>query len=402
MADLDSSPEPVKTVFVTVVDLSTAGGSGVATKEMIKAFCRTESMEVSLICPEPEGDMPSAIAGKPVDTRFLPPRTSPGALTYHGKEQVALFSELLSCIRDRQPELIVARLAPSLVSPPILASIYRIPYIPLARGWLGTGRSVKKHKLLTLVKLAHRLNFAVGDHTYVPVEGIRSEIRDISSSIPVYIFPNAVDSELFVGQSLETARSGLPYDIAASEFVLGFVGSFARRHRIHDLIRGFSRVQATANARLLLVGDGEGSYSVDNLQEFARDHGVGNDVLFTGPVAHEAVPRFISACDVMFGVSDPDKRSTPIKLFEYLACKRPVITSEQPELSFVSEIECGYVLPEITVEEIAAAIGHYENRDRSSRVEEGRRGREYVKSNHTWDRLPELIIENLGPEPDSR
>jgi len=383
-------------IFITVVDLSEKGGASVATKEMINAFGRNNSLSVSLICPEPTKKLPPTIRECASNVVHIPERTSPGSLVYHGREQATLFGKLLSTIRLTDPGLIVSRISPALVTPPILAAAFRIPYVPLVRGWLGVDREVRKHKFMRFIELTYRLNFAVGEQTYVPVKGIGDEVRQMSRSIDVCVFPNAVNPELFVSTSIESARQELEYELTVDDFVVGFVGSLGARHRISELMHGFAEsTERRSGDKLMIVGGGnKDQLTIEELRATVSDVGIEDDIIFTGPIPHDVVPVHISACDVMYGVSDPNRPTAPIKLFEYLACERPVITTQQPELAFVSEQQCGYVIPEIDSKSIATAIDHYRAINRSKRLAEGARGREYVKKNHTWDRLPELVLDN--------
>jgi len=387
----------IAVTFVTVLDPSGTDGGSVATKEIIKAFCRNESIRLSLICSGSREKLPAEIQEGVTDIEYLPSYSSPGSMTHHGVEQVALFRKMLSSIRTTKPDLIVSRLAPSLVIPPILTTAFQIPYVPLARGWLGIDRDVRQHKFARVINLTYRLNFAAGDHTYVPVGGIKDEIREINHSIPVSVFSNAVDPDLFAGNHIERSRRKLEYSIPDDAFVIGFVGSFADRHRMRELFCGFrNAIGDDANAKLLIVGGGVGeNQGVKQLIQLSKELDIEERVIFTGPVPHNRVPRYISACDVMYGVSAPERPTAPIKVFEYLSCERPVITTDQPELAFVPEYDCGYVLSELSSDAITEAITHYRQTSKETRLKEGKRGREYVKKYHTWDKLPEQILEDV-------
>lgn len=387
---------PTATVtFVTVVDPSVTRGGGVATKEIIKAFSSYDRIDLSLICPRPVESLPDAIIDELATVRYLSERTSPGSITYHGREEVILFKQLALSLHKDDPDIVVARLAPSLAVPPVLAKAFGVPYVPLTRGWLGLDSDKQHRKWSSLVRWVYKLNFAFGDHTYVPVADIESEIRFVSTSIPITVFPNAVDPDLFEPMPLVEAREALDYDLDTDDFVVGFVGSLAERHRLNELIEGFNEAfPCDPQAKILIVGGGdEENRRLDRLKEVAASAGVADRIIFIGAVDHERVPVHIASCDVMYGVSDPEFPTAPIKLFEYLACQRPVITTNQDELSFVGEHDLGVVLSELTASEVGAALAELATRDRGSLFRDGERGREYVVEHHTWSRLPKLVLE---------
>lgn len=389
---MPTSPD-VDVIFVTVLDLTSPDGSGVATKEIIKAFCRNEKSNVTLICPRGQRELADEITDNVRQLEYLPPRSDPGSPLWHGKEQLILFKRLFSAIREVDPDVIVSRMGSSLISPPALAAIFGIPYIPLVRGRVVRKDDYEETKLAHLVELIFRFNLRVGDHTFVPIGEIKDTIHEIDSSFPVEVFPNAVDPELFRPVSMDQARERIEYGLEPDDFVVGFVGALSGRHRIGELIRGFANAfPSESRAKLLIVGGGD----IDEVRRVARNEGVQSRVLFTGSIAHERVPVFVSGCDVLYGISDPDVPTAPIKLYEYLACERPVITTEQPELAFVGERDLGYVLPELSVEAISEALRAAESEADTALQERGQRGRDYVKRNHTWDRIPELVLDRLA------
>ena len=381
--------------FITALDpTSTAGGGGVATKEILKAFCDRDDLSVSLICPRPKKNLPSAIEKSLQSVHYLPPRTNAGTLRYHGKEEVVLCWKLVQNIRSQNPDIIISRLAPSLIVPPVIASIYDIPFVILARGRLQVRDGSNQYNWASLAKTSYKINFSLGDVAISSTADIKSEIRHFSPDIPIEIFTNAVNPEIFEPKPIKMARETLGYDLKPDEFVVGFVGSLANRHRLTELFEGFAEaVGSEPDTKLLIVGGKEGSDKMRRLRELAGNVGIENRVLFTGTVPHNSVPVHISACDVLYGVSDPNFPTAPLKVFEYLACGRPVITTQQRELSFVSEYELGYILNEMTSGAVAQGIQRYYRSERGEALSQGRRGRKFVLNNHTWDKLPEIVFD---------
>jgi glycosyltransferase involved in cell wall biosynthesis len=52
-----------------------------------------------------------------------------------------------------------------------------------------------------------------------------------------------------------------------------------------------------------------------------------NNFLFIGSVPFEKVPLYINASDVCVATFTNDRKCSPIKVFEYLSCGKPVILS---------------------------------------------------------------------------
>ena len=109
-------------------------------------------------------------------------------------------------------------------------------------------------------------------------------------------------------------------------------------------------------------------------------------------VPHDDLAPYICSCDATYGVVDASNPSNPIKVYEYLACERPVITSATDELGFVAERDLGVALDRVSPETVADAIARLRSLDDDALAEMGRRGREYVVENHTWDRLADAVV----------
>jgi len=81
----------------------------------------------------------------------------------------------------------------------------------------------------------------------------------------------------------------------------------------------------------------------------------------------------------------------PLKLFEYMACQRPVIASRSTGME---EIVGDKVLYATDVEEWGAKIKHlYHQVELRQRL--GEEGRGLVVANYDWDRLTSLLEEIL-------
>jgi glycosyltransferase involved in cell wall biosynthesis len=108
------------------------------------------------------------------------------------------------------------------------------------------------------------------------------------------------------------------------KFVVGWVGSFRRFHGVELALQAAASLQSSIpNLCLLLVGDG---LERPRLESMARELGL-RDVVFTGTVSYEEMPRYIAAMHLAL-VLDPGKRKfhySPLKLREYMACARPVL-----------------------------------------------------------------------------
>jgi glycosyltransferase involved in cell wall biosynthesis len=156
----------------------------------------------------------------------------------------------------------------------------------------------------------------------VAVSATTSAFQDIYS-IPrekFNIIPNGVDTSLFRKVESSIRRElGLEYD-----FVLGYVGVLREWVDLTPVYQVLKKLDTT---KLLVVGQ-EGLYNEN--QELAKKFGVRDKVIFTGKIPYVHVPEYIAAmdvCTIPFKNNDISHNAVPLKLFEYMACEKPVIST---------------------------------------------------------------------------
>ncbi len=108
---------------------------------------------------------------------------------------------------------------------------------------------------------------------------------------------------------------------------LCFVGMLGSQDGVRLLPEIVARLRARdLSPQLTIVGDGP---ELPAVKRAASELGVADSVVFTGRVAHEDVPALIAQADVCLDVapcSPLNHQSTMIKIGEYLAAGRPVVT----------------------------------------------------------------------------
>jgi len=372
-------------LFVTKSDLSGTAGHNIATREIVTAFARSERIDLSLVCPEPRSESPIADSGS-VSRCYVSERPPDPTILQRGVGVIDVFRTLRRAIVEGEPDAIVARMAPVFLAPPLLANHYDVPYILLSRG-----TAYKSLRFSSVLEQLYRYNVRVAEEVYVASMDIKRDtdrLRKANQSEATFL-PNAVDPEQFYPIERETARAEIDCELDG-QFVVGFVGSMKSYHRLDLLIRSLDHLDSTDDVSLLLIGDGP---ELDRYRELASSLGIRENVIFPGFVSHDQVNTYISACAVLYGVSDQDS-ATPVKIFEYLACARPVIVRDITEMSFVRDRDLGRLV-ERSSQQVGTAIQALSEKTRSGRLEMGRRGREYVEKNRTWDAAVDQVLNDF-------
>lgn len=189
----------------------------------------------------------------------------------------------------------------------------------------------------------------------------------------VHVVPNGVS---LTKANLRPAMPIQPV-AAAGRPVVGFLGSF---EYFIDLDLIYDVARALPEMHFLLVGTGR------DWKRFAdRVHAAGlTNVQLTGGVPHDQVFEYIRHMDVclnLFKKIPVSHRACPIKLFEYLSQRKPVISTRLDELAFVDD---GFLYYGDTAEEVAAQI-----RRIVAHPDEARRhadsGYATTTARYTWD-----------------
>jgi glycosyltransferase involved in cell wall biosynthesis len=236
------------------------------------------------------------------------------------------------------------------------------------------------------------------DRLVVLTEGLRNLVIDRYGASPerVLVIPSGSDTELFTPCDRLACRQRVGLDVEAE--YIGFVGSFYQYQGLTCLLDAFALIrEQKASVRLLLVGDGEAGRS---LQEQAAKLDLAGAIVWTGRVPYAQVPDLIGAMDVCAAPFSADRGETsPVKLFDYLACGRPTVASAIPAVSKIFSDGQGVVLvpPDNPSALASALLSLLENPQRAAEL--GQHGRRFVEERYGWGGLTERLRQWLQRDP---
>lgn len=166
---------------------------------------------------------------------------------------------------------------------------------------------------------------------------------------------NGVDTEAFTPRTASERRSG--------KFrVAGFVGAmyeWVDLELVSSMARAFPRVSFMMVGPVRAGSGSRGRRHFGKTCNPAKDRGVPGNLCFTGPVPYHCVPGLMRGFDVglvPFRVNDLTRAADPIKIYEYLACGLPVVSTPIAEaMKFNGLVRIGKT-PEHFEEELSRAL----------------------------------------------
>lgn len=205
-------------------------------------------------------------------------------------------------------------------------------------------------------------------------------VREEGISREVYMIPNGANTELFSPD----AKDGAPHDLPMPYVI--FFGALAPWQGVDTMLAAVEHPDWPSEVTLLILGDGVERPKVEEVASRC------SRVQYWGLQPYTRLPRLITGSLAALSVqSAPKGRGLdtglfPLKLFESLACGVPVIVSDIPGMAdLIRAGRCGLVIPPDDPEGLAKAVRYlYSHPEECSLM--GKRGRELVEHEHSWDR----------------
>jgi glycosyltransferase involved in cell wall biosynthesis len=200
---------------------------------------------------------------------------------------------------------------------------------------------------------------------------------------PTRFHPGAPDPEVAV-------RWGIDGDGA----VLGFTGGLRPWHGVAALPELLERLlQRHGDVRLVVAGDGP---LRPELESQLRRRGLAERAVLTGSVPHDDVPALVRRFDVALAPYerlDHPFYFSPLKLFEYMACAKPVVVAAVGQLpEIVEDGKAGLVYPPGDVDALTNACDRLLS-DADLRRRQGDEAARLVREHYTWDHNAARVTE---------
>ncbi len=251
-----------------------------------------------------------------------------------------------------RPDLLIVESHPlfNAIAGRILARWKRCPFIFMVSDlWPASAIALGVLRNKVLIRLAEWLERSTYQRASL-IWALSAGIRDgiIHCGTPaerVFLLTNGADLSMFRPIEQGQARVELGWD---SRFTVLYAGTFGLSHRLTTVLEAARQMQDHTNIHFIFVGDGS---EKTELLAKAQRWGLKN-VTFIDAQPHDRMPLILAGSDVclvpMRGLALFEGR-LPLKMFEVMACARPILLGVEGEARRLAEQEARaaiYVEPE--------------------------------------------------------
>jgi len=198
-----------------------------------------------------------------------------------------------------------------------------------------------------------------------------------------------VDVELFNSVDLSEVNGIKSKFGLQNKRVVVYIGEISEWHGADLLIDIAEKIDDVV---FLMIGK-----NIELLREDVDERRLSEKFVFTGFVRHEDIPKFVSIADVAVApyrkTRDMEKfYFSPIKIFEYMACGKPIIASDLEIIrDIINENKCGILAKPNDVEDFARKITYLID-NINLREKLGKNGMKRVVKKYTWMVVADKII----------
>jgi len=167
----------------------------------------------------------------------------------------------------------------------------------------------------------------------------------------IYTVYNGIETEIFRPDAGQREEIRKLYGISSDEKLLLFSSHVTKQKGLHIAIKALSLIAGKREKmKLMVVGGGE---YLEDAKKLAKELGLGRNIIFTGYISREDIPRYINAADI-FIFPTIRQEGLPFALIEAMACEKPVIASRIGGVpSVISDGEDGLMVSPGDVKDLA-------------------------------------------------
>jgi len=260
----------------------------------------------------------------------------------------------------------------------LVARLKRKPFILEIRDlWPDFAIAVGVLRNRTLIRMSlwlEKFLYQHADRIVVNSPGFIDHVKSRGGR-DIHLVPNGADPAFF-SMSAQPRESAFPE--WQGKFIVLYTGAHGMSNDLGVILRAAQILHAHPAVHFVLLGDGKEKPA---LKEAANRMGLRN-LEFRDPLPKTSMPAVISAVDACIAILKPIemyKTTYPNKVFDYMACAKPVILAIDGVIrEVVEESHCGIFCPPGDAQKMSEAILKLYRHPADARGM-GRNGRDYLE-----------------------
>lgn len=293
--------------------------------------------------------------------------------------------EMLKLFKVNRPDVIVSFSLTNGLIGLVLSKIYRTPFIFYYIDMLHTLVSLKLAR--KIAQLFSLILFKKSDKNIVVTKSLQRYVLNQGvkkKKLALLLNGISLENTIVDQNKLQTLRSR--YMIKDNDFVLFFMGYLYDFAGLQEIIDYYNKdvKNGKLRFRFLIVGDGGiYNYLIDYIKKINADW-----VTLVGKIPFFEITEYIELADLClmsFDLNDVTRDITPVKIMEYMAMKKPVLSNSLPGVLFEIGKNNGVIFAKNQkdlVEKIESLSHNKEELKKS-----GEKGFELIKRYYVWPKI---------------
>ncbi len=222
-----------------------------------------------------------------------------------------------------------------------------------------------------------KLSMKFSDIITITTKKMQDKLEDkyqLNGKKKFLFLPNGVDIDTF-----------FPFNCKKQDYII-YAGLLGHAQDLESPILAMDDIKDRYDLKFKIVGDGD---KREDLERLVKSKNLEDVVEFEGLVPREKIPEFLSRAKIglapIKGIESLDY-AVPSKIFEYMACELPYISSGIGEVQRLTEESNAGVVAENNPESFARKLSYLlENRELLENM--GRRGRRFVEEYYDREKI---------------
>ncbi|WP_300347820.1 glycosyltransferase [Clostridium sp.] len=183
-------------------------------------------------------------------------------------------------------------------------------------------------KISDEIKESHKRMLKDSENVYVvaTADKLYKEVKEVRGEKNLALVTNGVEYKHFINLSNEKIPDKIRSLVRKNKRIIGYFGALANWFD-YDLIKKLAN-EFKDEYEIILIGiDYDSSLKKSGILDFKNVH-------YLGTVDYSELPkyaRFFNVSIIPFKINEITKSTSPVKLFEYMALGKPIVTTDLPE-----------------------------------------------------------------------